>query len=124
MLFIPVLLMLLFRKKYPRYDWNLQLTRFTNRIAVYFALMDDHYPSTDEQQAVHLAFPYPDAEHDLSQACRLSSGCSRSPLPQPKIGTGMLVRMYAGVPGEVRRVDRLGWHARAGACAGLCASTF
>ena len=53
-LFIPVLLMLLFRKKYPRwwYDWNLQLTRFTNRIAVYFALMDDHYPSTDEQQAV------------------------------------------------------------------------
>src|SRR5450755_952829 len=45
-LVIPVLLMLLFRKKYPRwwYDWNLQLTRFTNRIAVYFALMDDRYP--------------------------------------------------------------------------------
>ncbi|MGO9887011.1 MAG: hypothetical protein ACLP0L_03715, partial [Solirubrobacteraceae bacterium] len=41
-LVIPVLLMLLFRKKYPRwwYDWNLQLSRFTNRIAVYFALMD------------------------------------------------------------------------------------
>ncbi len=49
-LVVPVLLMLLFRKKYPRwwYDWNLQLTRFTNRIAVYFALMDDQYPSTDE----------------------------------------------------------------------------
>ncbi|MGA2930163.1 MAG: DUF4389 domain-containing protein [Solirubrobacteraceae bacterium] len=29
--------------------------------------MDDHYPSTDEQQAVHLDFPYPDAEHDLSR---------------------------------------------------------
>jgi hypothetical protein len=29
--------MLLFCKKYPRwwYDWNLQLTRFSNRIAVY-----------------------------------------------------------------------------------------
>lgn len=68
-LFIPVLLMLLFRKKYPRwwYDWNLQLTRFTNRIAVYFALMDDRYPSTDDQQAVHLDFPYPDAEHELSR---------------------------------------------------------
>ena len=57
-LVVPVLLMLLFRKKYPRwwYDWNLQLTRFTNRIAVYFALMDDHYPSTDEEQAVRLNF--------------------------------------------------------------------
>lgn len=63
-LFLPVLLMLLFRKKYPRwwYDWNLQLTRFTNRITVYLALMDDRYPSTDEQQAVHLDFAYPDAE--------------------------------------------------------------
>ena len=67
LLFIPLVLMLLFRKKYPRwwYDWNLQLSRFTNRIAVYFALMDDRYPSTDEQQAVHLEFAYPDAEHDL-----------------------------------------------------------
>jgi hypothetical protein len=68
-----VLLMLLFRKKYPRwwYDWNLQLTRFSNRIAVYFALMDDRYPSTDQEQAVHLDFPYPDAEHDLSQGLPL-----------------------------------------------------
>jgi len=57
-LFNPVLLMLLFRKKYPRwwYDWNLQLSRFSNRITVYLALMDDRYPSTDEQQAVHLDF--------------------------------------------------------------------
>jgi hypothetical protein len=72
-LVIPVVLMLLFRKKYPRwwYDWNLQLTRFSNRITVYFALMDDHYPSTDEQQAVHLDFPYPDAEHDLSRGLPL-----------------------------------------------------
>ena len=64
-LFIPVVLMLLFRVKYPRwwYDWNLQLTRFSNRIVVYLALMDDRYPSTDEQQAVHLDFAYPDAEH-------------------------------------------------------------
>jgi hypothetical protein len=72
-LVVPVVLMLLFRKKYPRwwYDWNLQLTRFSNRIAVYFALMDDRYPSTDEQQSVHLDFPYPDAEHDLSRGLPL-----------------------------------------------------
>ncbi len=72
-LVIPVLLMLLFRKKYPRwwYDWNLQLTRFSTRIVVYLALMDDRYPSTDEQQAVHLDFPYPDAEHDLSRGLPL-----------------------------------------------------
>jgi hypothetical protein len=72
-LVVPVLLMLLFRKKYPRwwYDWNLQLTRFTTRIVVYLALMDDHYPSTDEEQAVHLHFPYPDAEHDLSRGLPL-----------------------------------------------------
>src|SRR5579864_5056518 len=72
-LVIPVLLMLLFRKKYPRwwYDWNLQLTRFSNRIAVYFALMDDRYPSTDAQQSVHLDFNYPDAHGDLSRGLPL-----------------------------------------------------
>jgi hypothetical protein len=66
---IPVALMIIFRAKYPRwwYDWNLQLTRFTNRITVYLALMDDSYPSTDEQQAVHLDFPHPDVERDLSR---------------------------------------------------------
>jgi hypothetical protein len=60
----PTVLMLLFRKKYPRwwFDWNLELMRFGNRIGIYVALMDDEYPSTDEQQAVHLDFPYPDAE--------------------------------------------------------------
>ena len=64
-LVIPVVLMLLFRKKYPRwwYDWNLQLSRLSNRIAIYFALMDDRYPSTDDEQSVHLDFRYPDAEH-------------------------------------------------------------
>jgi Domain of unknown function (DUF4389) len=72
-LVIPVVLMLLFRQKYPRwwYDWNLQLTRFSNRIAVYFALMNDHYPSTDDEQSVHLEFPYPDADHDLSRGLPL-----------------------------------------------------
>jgi hypothetical protein len=68
-LFAPVGLMIIFRAKYPRwwYDWNLQLTRFTNRIGVYLALMDDRYPSTDEEQAVHLDFPHPDVERDLTR---------------------------------------------------------
>jgi Domain of unknown function (DUF4389) len=63
-LFVPVLLMLLFRKKYPRwwFDWNLQLSRFLARVWVYAALLRDEYPSTDEEQAVHLDFPYPDAK--------------------------------------------------------------
>jgi len=61
---IPIVLMLLFRKKYPRwwFDWNLEFMRFSNRVGVYAALMDDQYPSTDERQAVHLDFPYPDAQ--------------------------------------------------------------
>jgi hypothetical protein len=69
----PVLVMLLFRKKYPRwwFDWNLEVSRFSNRVGVYFALMDDTYPSTDEQQAVHLDFPYPDAENDLQRGMPL-----------------------------------------------------
>ncbi|HLA80528.1 MAG TPA: DUF4389 domain-containing protein [Thermoleophilia bacterium] len=63
-LFVPVVLMLLFRKKYPRwwFDWNLALSRFGMRVATYLALMRDEYPSTDEEQAVHLDFPYPDAQ--------------------------------------------------------------
>lgn len=64
LIFVPIVLMLLIQKKYPRwwYDWNLEFLRFSNRIGVYLALMDDRYPSTDERQAVHLDFPYPDAE--------------------------------------------------------------
>jgi len=63
-LFLPLLLMILFRKKYPRwwFDWNLELTRFLARVWVYAALLRDDYPSTDEEQAVHLDFPYPDAQ--------------------------------------------------------------
>jgi hypothetical protein len=69
LLFIPPLLMILFREKYPRwwFDWNQQLLRFVNRVGVYLALMDDRYPSTDEQQAVHLEFAYPDARQGLNR---------------------------------------------------------
>jgi hypothetical protein len=66
-LFLAPLLMILFRQKYPRwwFDWNLELQRFLNRTGVYLLLMDDTYPSTDDQQSVVLEYPYPDAARDL-----------------------------------------------------------
>jgi hypothetical protein len=69
LLAIPPLLMIVFRRKYPRwwFDWNLQLLRFSNRIGVYLALMNDRYPSTDETQSVHLDFPSPDAKAGLNR---------------------------------------------------------
>jgi len=69
LLFLPPLLMIVFREKYPRwwYDWNLELLRFTNRVGTYLALKSDRYPSTDERQWVRLDFPYPDAERDLNR---------------------------------------------------------
>jgi hypothetical protein len=69
MLFLGPLLMILFRRKYPRwwFDWNLELQRFTNRVVAYVALMDDRYPSTDDEQAVHLDYVYPDASRDLNR---------------------------------------------------------
>jgi hypothetical protein len=63
LLSLPVLLMILFRRKYPRwwFDWNREFSRFGARVASYGALLRDEYPSTDEEQAVHLDFAYPDA---------------------------------------------------------------
>ena len=69
LLFFGPLLMILFRQKYPRwwFDWNLELQRFSNRVGIYLALMDDRYPSTDEHQSVHLEYGYPDATRDLNR---------------------------------------------------------
>jgi hypothetical protein len=60
---LPTALMLVFRRKYPRwwFDWNLELSGFTTRCLAYLALLRDDYPSTDEEQAVHLDLWYPDA---------------------------------------------------------------
>src|SRR5919201_726303 len=68
-LFLGPLLMILFREKYPRwwFDWNRELLRFSHRITVYLALMDDRYPSTDEEQSVHLDFPYPNMPQELNR---------------------------------------------------------
>ena len=68
-LFLPLVLMILFRKKYPKwwFDWNLALTRFSIRSASYLALLRDEYPSTDEEQTIHLNLVRPDAEKDLGR---------------------------------------------------------
>jgi hypothetical protein len=68
-MFLATALMLLFRQKYPRwwFDWNLALTRFSTRVTAYLALLSDEYPSTDEEQAVHIEIPYPAATRDLNR---------------------------------------------------------
>jgi hypothetical protein len=69
LLFLGPLLMILFRQKYPRwwFDWNLELQRFTNRVLVYVLLMDDRYPSTDQQQSLRLDYAYPDVPRELNR---------------------------------------------------------
>ena len=66
-LFLPVALMIACRRKYPRwwFDWNLELTGFSVRVASYMALLTDEYPSTDEAQNVALDLEYPDVAHGL-----------------------------------------------------------
>jgi hypothetical protein len=68
-LFLATLLMILFRQKYPRwwFDWNVALTKFSTRVATYICLLTDVYPSTDEEQSVHIEIPYPDVPKDLNR---------------------------------------------------------
>jgi hypothetical protein len=67
--FLPLVLMLLFRRKYPRwwFDWNLSLVKFGMRVSSYILLMRDEYPSTDEEQSVHIEIPYPNAGTELNR---------------------------------------------------------
>ena len=69
LLFAGPLLMILFRQKYPRwwFDWNIALLRFELRVAAYMALLTDTYPSTDEEQSVHVTVPYPDVPVELNR---------------------------------------------------------
>ena len=68
-LFIGPLLMIVFRKKYPRwwFDWNLELSRFTLRVSAFLLVLRDEYPSTDEEQSAHLQIEYPNVETDLNR---------------------------------------------------------
>lgn len=66
---VATLLLILFRRRYPRwwFDFALELTRFTTRIGAYVALLTDKYPSTVEHQDVALDLDYPDVERDLNR---------------------------------------------------------
>ena len=68
-LFAATLLMILFRQRYPRwwFDFALQFNRFTARVWAYAALLTDTYPSTVDEQAVHLDLDYPDVPKDLNR---------------------------------------------------------
>lgn len=68
-LFFATLAMIVVRQKYPRwwFDFLLELTRFGMRIGAYVTLLTDQYPSTTDEQSVHLDLDYPDAEQDLNQ---------------------------------------------------------
>jgi hypothetical protein len=68
-LFAATVLMILVRRRYPRwwFDFARELVRFQARVAAYLFLLTDLYPSTTDEQSVHLEIDYPDAEHDLNR---------------------------------------------------------
>jgi len=68
-LFAATALMIIFRQRYPRwwFDFSREVTRFSYRVGAYFLLLTDQYPSTVEEQAVHLELDYPDAKADLNR---------------------------------------------------------
>jgi hypothetical protein len=62
-------LMILFTQSYPRwwFDFARELTRFETRVGAYLVLLTDQYPSTVEEQSVHLEIDYPNVETDLNR---------------------------------------------------------
>ncbi|NQT60944.1 MAG: DUF4389 domain-containing protein [Bacteroidetes bacterium] len=64
-----VALMILFRQRFPRwwFDFLRELTRFGTRVCAYGCLLTDQYPSTIEEQSIHLEIDYPDVENDLNR---------------------------------------------------------
>ena len=68
-LVLPTLLLLVFRERYPRwwFDYARELTRFGARVGAYLALLTDRYPSTEDEQTVHLEMDFPDVAHDLNR---------------------------------------------------------
>jgi roadblock/LC7 domain-containing protein len=68
-LFAATVLMILFRQRYPRwwFDFAREFTRFTARVVAYMALLTDRYPSTVDEQSVHLEIDYPDVKEDLNR---------------------------------------------------------
>ena len=64
-----VALMIIFRQRYPKwwFDFSRELLRFETRVGAYMFLLTDQYPSTVEEQSVHLEIDYPDVVADLNR---------------------------------------------------------
>ncbi len=62
-------LMIIFQQRYPRwwFDFARELTRFQARVGAYLTLLTDRYPSTVEEQSVHLDIDYPEVKTDLNR---------------------------------------------------------
>lgn len=62
-------LMIIFKQMYPRwwFDFARELTCFSYRMGAYFLLLTDKYPSTVDEQAIHLELDYPDVPKELSR---------------------------------------------------------
>ncbi len=73
LVFVPTLLMIFFRQKYPKwwFDWNVAMAKFNYRVTSYLFLLRHEYPSTDEEQAVHIEIPYPNVKEELSRGMPL-----------------------------------------------------
>ena len=135
-LFVATLLMILFRKRYPRwwFDFALELARFSTRIGAYAALLRDEYPSTVEEQGVHLELDYPDVERDLNRRSQpvvalgqVALGHPSLPRPRRVVAGRAGGRRYSLVRDLVRRALSTGVVRLRGRCrplvvarAGVC----
>ena len=66
---VATALMIAIRVRYPRwwFEFARELTRFSGRVMAYLGLLTDRYPSTVEEQSVHLDVAYPDVEQGLNR---------------------------------------------------------
>ncbi|MCH8921168.1 MAG: DUF4389 domain-containing protein [Chloroflexi bacterium] len=66
---VATALMIVVRQRYPRwwFDFSRELARLEGRVIAYLALLTDQYPSTVEEQSVHIEIDYPDVEQDLNR---------------------------------------------------------
>ncbi|MEB3169111.1 MAG: DUF4389 domain-containing protein [Synechococcaceae cyanobacterium] len=62
-------LMIVFRYRSPRWGFAgaRELVRFSARVSAYLLLLTDQYPSTVEEQSVHLEIDYPDVKNELNR---------------------------------------------------------
>jgi hypothetical protein len=113
-LFLAALLMIVFRRRYPRwwFDFALELVRFGTRIGAYVALLTDQYPSTVDEQRIHLQIDYPNVERDLNQMVAAGEVAARDPAPRcpgSVVGGRLPRRGHRMVRDPVHRVLWAGW---------------